>query len=202
MPSETMPDAKVVAVVLAAGYSRRFGAADKRCARLADGRGLLAASVVRAGEAFPLLRVVLREDDDPIALGLPGTTPVIFAPRAQRGLGASLGDAIAALGRDDALANVEVAAILLGDMPDLRLGTLHALQRLATRSRIVRPCYVGRPGHPVLFGRDFWPELEALDGDEGARDVIRHHRDRYHEIAVEDSGVCRDIDTPADLTRP
>ncbi|WP_240618426.1 nucleotidyltransferase family protein [Halomonas heilongjiangensis] len=188
-----------MAVVLAAGSSRRFGAADKRCAILPGGRRLLAAAVARAQEAFPLLRVVLREDDDPAALGLAVSTPILRAPRAGRGLGASLGDAIAALGRDDALANVGAAAILLGDMPYIRLETLHALQRQATRSGIVRPRYADRPGHPVLFGRDFWPELETLDGDDGAREVIRRHRDRYREIAVEDPGVCRDIDTPGDL---
>ncbi|MCH4565333.1 nucleotidyltransferase family protein [Halomonas sp. EGI 63088] len=184
---------------MAAGHSRRYGAADKRIARLPDGRRLLAATVTRAQEAFPLLRVVLREEDDPAALGLPRETPIIRAPRAERGLGASLADAIAAIAGDDALADTEAAAILLGDMPDIRLDTLQALQRLATRSGIVRPCHAGRPGHPVLFGRDFWPELAALDGDDGARDVIRRHRDGYREIAVEDPGVCRDIDVPAEL---
>lgn len=208
MRSESAPPSteRLVAVVLAAGYSRRFGTADKRRARLPDGRPLLAATLARVGEAFPLLRVVLREDDDPVALGLPATLsstpPIIRAPRAERGLGASLGDAIAAIGRDDALADVEAAAILLGDMPDIRLETLQTLQRLATRSAIVRPCHRGQPGHPVFFGRDFWPELEALDGDDGAREVIRRHRDRYREISVEDPGVCRDIDTPGDLLPP
>ncbi|MDI5983685.1 NTP transferase domain-containing protein [Halomonas sp. M4R5S39] len=134
-----------MAVVLAAGYSRRFGAADKRIARLPDGRRLLAAAVARATEAFPRLRVVLREEDDPVALGLPVSTPILRATRAGRGLGASLGEAIAALGRDGSLANVGAAAILLGDMPDIRLETLHALQRQATRSGIVRPCYILPP---------------------------------------------------------
>ncbi|WP_258364256.1 nucleotidyltransferase family protein [Halomonas sp. LBP4] len=190
-----------MAVVLAAGYSRRFGAADKRIARLPDGRRLLADTVTRAQEAFPLLRVVLREEDDPAALGLPRETPLLRAPRAERGLGASLADAIAAIAGDDALADTGAAAILLGDMPDIAVTPLATLSSQADRSRILRPSYAGHPGHPVFFGRDFWPELAALNGDDGARDVIRRHRDRYREIAVEDPGVCRDIDTPAELAR-
>lgn len=201
MRSESAPPSseRLVAVVLAAGYSRRFGTADKRLARLPDGRPLLAATLARVGEAFPLRRVVLRAEDEPMALGLPASTSVIRVTRARHGLGASLGEAIAALDRDAALADVEAAAILLGDMPDIRPETLHALQRHAARTAIVRPCHAGRPGHPVLFGRDFWPELAALDGDDGAREVIRRHRDRYRKIAVADPGVCRDIDTPGDL---
>lgn len=204
MPSELLEapsSPPIVALMLAAGRSRRYGATDKRVARLPDGRGLLAASVSRAQEAFPLLRVVLREEDDPLALGLPASISVIRATRAAFGLGASLGEAIVAIGRDTALADVTAAAILLGDMPATSVETLETLRRQADHTTILRPCHAGSPGHPVLFGRDFWPELETLDGDIGAREVIRQHRDRYREICVEDLGVCRDIDTPADLAR-
>ncbi|MGR4068952.1 nucleotidyltransferase family protein [Billgrantia sp. C5P2] len=190
----------VVAIVLAAGFSRRFGAADKRLAPLPDGRPCLAASVERAGEAFSLLRVVLRQGEEPVALALSRETPVINVRHAQRGLGTSIGEAITALDRADALTNVEAVAILLGDMPSIRLETLHTLQRHATRSSILRPSYRGQPGHPVLFGRDFWPELAALDGDSGANGVIQRHIERYRVMPVDDAGVCRDVDTREDLS--
>ncbi|MFQ3787047.1 NTP transferase domain-containing protein [Halomonas sp. A29] len=190
----------VVAVVLAAGYSRRFGKQDKRVAQLPDGRGLLATTVSRVGEAFPVLRVVLREEDDPIALGLLSTTPIIGVTRAGYGLGASLGEAIAALGRDPALTSIEAAAILLGDMPHIRLETLLFLQGKAGRSRIVRPCHRGQPGHPVLFGREYWPSLESLDGDDGAKQILREHQAQLSILNVEDPGVCQDIDSKQDLT--
>nr|WP_163504030.1 nucleotidyltransferase family protein [Halomonas socia] len=188
-----------VAIIMAAGYSRRFGAQDKRCAQLTGEQTLLTATLARAQQAFALLRVVLREDDDPHALGLPATTPIIRAPRAERGLGASIGDAMAAVSRDPSLANVAAAVILLGDMPAISPATLRRLQGHADASTILRPCHAGQPGHPVIFGRSFWPELERLDGDAGGQAIIRRHRDRYREIAVEDGGVCRDIDTPGAL---
>jgi len=50
----------VIALVLAAGSSTRFGS-DKRRATLADGRSLLAHSVARARAVFDEVRVVLRE---------------------------------------------------------------------------------------------------------------------------------------------
>nr|WP_232230340.1 nucleotidyltransferase family protein [Halomonas sp. 1513] len=188
-----------VAIIMAAGYSRRFGLQDKRSAPSTGEQTLLAATLARAQQAFALLRVVLREDDDPHALGLAATTPIIRASRAERGLGASIGDGIAVLGRDSELADVAAAAVLLGDMPAISPATLRRLQDHADAATILRPSHAGRPGHPVLFGRELWPELASLDGDQGAREVIRRHRDRYREIAVEDGGVCRDIDTPAEL---
>lgn len=200
---------KSVAVIMAAGASRRFGAADKRLASLPDGRRLLAATVASVAEVFPALRVVLREGDDPNALGLAPDTPIIRAPHASEGLGASIGDAFAVLARDAELADVQVAAILLGDMPALRPATLDALQRESGRELILRPVQAGRPGHPVLFGRAFWPELAALGDseggeegrDEGARSVIRAHRHHYVELLVDDPGIHLDIDQVTDVAR-
>ncbi|WP_245184427.1 nucleotidyltransferase family protein [Halomonas salinarum] len=221
----TNPASTSIALIMAAGASRRFGVDDKRLATLPDGRRLLAATVALVATAFPALRVVLREDDDPLALGLSSDTPVIRAAHASAGLAASISDAFHALQADDDLIDVQAAAILLGDMPALRPETLEALQRRITSQCIVRPVQAGRPGHPVLFGRAFWPELAALGGekggegngqegfeeereeqgenrkDEGARSVIRANREHAIELAVDDPGIHLDIDHSSDLRR-
>ncbi|MFG6177686.1 NTP transferase domain-containing protein [Halomonas sp. THAF12] len=194
---EASPDA--LAVIMAAGASRRFGAADKRLARLPSGQTLLAATVARAAGAFAHLRVVIRDEDDPVALGLAPDTPLIRAPHAGDGLGASLADAFAVLAKDDALADLEAAAVLLGDMPALADETLKRLLDHAARERIVRPRHAGRPGHPVLFGRAYWSELASLGGDEGARRVIARHRGHCLELAMGDPGIHLDIDIASDL---
>lgn len=190
---------RIVALVMAAGYSHRFGPADKRLAKLRDGSTLLAASVASAQQAFPLVRAVLREKDDPLGLRLSTATSVLRVTRAEHGLGSSIGEAVTTLRHEAGLAHLEAVAILLGDMPDIRQETLDELTTICTKSTIIRPVYAGLPGHPVLFGRDFWPELEALNGDEGARWVIQQNRDHLVQIAIQDSGVCRDIDTLKDL---
>ncbi|GGX80806.1 hypothetical protein GCM10007160_05010 [Litchfieldella qijiaojingensis] len=184
---------------MAAGRSQRFGDADKRLAVLPDGRTLLAATMERAAEVFPLVRVVLREDDDRQALGVPEKGQVIRAPHGGAGLGASLADAFVALARDTHLANCEAAAIVLADMPFIQVATLRTLLCDADPSRIVRPRHGGRPGHPVLFGRDFWLELTKLDGDEGGRAIIRQHMAQCREIDVDDPGIHADIDLPEDI---
>nr|WP_300309085.1 nucleotidyltransferase family protein [Halomonas sp.] len=194
-----------IAIVLAAGFSRRFGTQDKRISLLVNGQPLLAVSVARACEAFEQVFVVLREEDDPTVLGLPDNVAVLRAPRALLGLGASLGDAIAAIRRDPSMAKVSAAAILLGDMPDIASSTLRALCRQSASDRIIRPVFLSShsmsPGHPVLFGRDFFNELERLDGNEGGKEIIQRHRNAYRQVHVADPGVCRDIDTPEALER-
>lgn len=194
-----MPCKRVVAVIMAAGSSRRFGEQDKRRALLAGGETLLNASFARATEAFTHCRVVLRDTETPAHLGLAEHASVIGVAHADRGLGTSLAEAFATLAGDPSLADVQAAAILLGDMPAIRADTLRRVQHMADTAHIIRPRHAGRPGHPVLFGRDFWPALTHLDGDSGARRLIHQHSERCRTIDVDDPGILLDVDTPSDL---
>lgn len=186
----------VVALIMAAGYSRRYGAADKRQERLADGRTLLATTVARTEQAFTQVRVAIREEDDAFQLGLTKSTPLIRLRQAHLGLGASLAEAVAALDCDPLLQEAKAVAVLLGDMPRLQPETLRALQQCITHDTLWRPCYHGQPGHPVLFGRDFWTALTRISGEAGAQSLLRQHVSHYRTYDVEDAGVVLDIDTP------
>lgn len=186
----------VVALVMAAGYSRRYGEADKRQERLTDGRTLLATTVARTEQVFTQVRVAIREEDNAFQLGLADSTPLIRLRQAHLGLGASLAAAVAALGGDRLLNDSKAVAVLLGDMPRIQSATLRALQQQATFNTIWRPRYGGQPGHPVLFGRAFWPELEHLRGETGAKSLIQRHSSHYHTYDINDAGILLDIDTP------
>ena len=50
-------------------------------------------------------------------------------------------------------------------------------------------------GHPVLFGRSLFAELGALEGDTGAREIVRRH---WASAARVEGGPVRDVDTEAD----
>ncbi len=184
----------VVALVLAAGRGTRFGA-DKRRAALADGRSLLAHSAERAGAVFNDVRVVLRAGEQGGDFGLPGGYRVIVSPDAAAGMGHSLAAGVRSLVDSQA----QAVAIVLGDMPWIELATLRRLAEASSASNIVLPRHAGQQGHPVIFGRDFWPALGLLAGDEGARAVVQAQRDCCVVVEVEDAGVLLDVDTPQGL---
>lgn len=183
------------ALVLAAGQGRRFGS-DKRLARLPSGQTLLAATLGRVLEVFDEVSVVLRVGDDPQALGIDPRVRVVRAENAGGGMGSSLAAGIAAVTDSTA----DAVAVLLGDMPWVAAATLRHLSANARPGQIVVPVYQGQRGHPVLFGRVFWPALMAVGGDQGGRQVILDHPDRCIRMAVVDDGVLRDIDRPEDLS--
>lgn len=190
-----MPSDTVAALVLAAGRARRFGC-DKRLAHLPQRGPLLAATLATLRPHFGEIRVVVGIEDDPVHLGIARDIGTIVAETAEQGMGASLAAGIRML-RDETQA--AAVAVMLGDMPWLSEATFALLCSRASDRAIVRPFYRGQGGHPVLFGRCFWGALEQLTGDEGARSVVRRHRDVCIEIEVQDPGVVQDVDQPLDL---
>ena len=189
------PVSSVAALMLAAGYSRRFGG-DKRRLVLDDGRSLLAASLALPCSMLEEVWLVLRPDESITELGLPASIKLVQHPLTAQGMGHSL-----AAGAECLLAesNADAVAIFLADMPSIHRDSLETLIAHSSANTIVLPSYQGKRGHPVLFGRDFWPQLAMLAGDAGAKVVLQHNAEALHIVELNDPGVLQDIDTPADL---
>lgn len=194
---QTVPDQG--ALVLAGGFGKRFGG-DKRRWRLADGRTLLETTLDCYRGLFEPLIVVLRPEDKHWSAELAGCERV-FAAEARLGMGHSLAAGAAALdGFAKQCGASKAVFVALGDMPWVKKATLQALrQAMPSTEAIVRPTHLGRPGHPVGFGCAYFPELRGLTGDLGAKGLLSRHADKLLSLAVNDPGVLRDLDRPADL---
>lgn len=70
-----------------------------------------------------------------------------------------------------------------------------------SKKLIVVPRHGDRRGHPVIFSRSLFPELLAAPIEEGAKVVVRRHREETLEIETDDPGVLVDIDTPEEYQR-
>jgi molybdenum cofactor cytidylyltransferase len=97
----------------------------------------------------------------------------------------------------------EAAAFLLGDQPGVDpivIDTLIAAWR-ESNAPIVAPQYSRGIGNPVLFDRSVFPELLAIEGDQGAKPIVRDYQRRGLLAAV---AVPRpapsDVDTEADYS--
>lgn len=189
------------ALIVAAGFSRRFGS-DKRRYAIADGDPLLIATLKVYSAVFPTVAVVIRVDDGALARDLVGDfdhrPPVIVATsQAHRGMGCSLADGVRAVSSWD------YVFVALGDMPFVREDTLRKLrQRMSDGRRqgetlIVRPRCAGNSGHPVGFSCEYFSELMSLEGDEGARMVLERHASEVRDVETADRGVLTDLDQPS-----
>ena len=181
-------------IVLAAGHARRFGS-DKRMALMADGQSVLAATLARvcASGLDVLLCLGAGEQALQEKLALDNVNCTL-CPNSSQGMGATLSDAMAQV--PGSWSGVLVA---LGDMPWIETRTYLEVAEQLQACNICRPECDGRPGHPVGFGRRFFPELSALSGDQGGRDLLERYSADVRVVAVADPGVLMDIDHPDDI---
>ncbi|MDX6676750.1 MAG: hypothetical protein QOE31_802 [Solirubrobacteraceae bacterium] len=182
--------------MLAAGGASRFGSA-KQLAEL-DGVPLLE-HAIRAVEAVPAIaRIVVvlgaRADEIRAAVDF-GDAEVVVCEDWDSGQAASLRCGVAAVAGD-----AEAVILTLGDMPRVtpqviaRFAELAAEHGAQTRARGV---FDGAPGHPVALGSAYFDDVMALQGDVGARDVLKRIGAHPIEVGHLCSGI--DIDTPEAL---
>lgn len=196
----TPPDrpVRVAGVILAAGASSRLG----RPKQLLDFGGQpLIRRVVRIALESRLdsVTVVLGAATDQIEPFLfDMDVAVVINPDFESGQASSMRAGLSSLSED-----VEAVIFLLGDQPTMTAENVDAVitSFQGSGAEIVQARYAGGvSGHPVLFSRTLVPDLTSITGDEGARGVIRTHRDNVRYVDF-DHEPPPDIDTSEDYTR-
>jgi CTP:molybdopterin cytidylyltransferase MocA len=161
---------RVAGVVLAAGAGRRAGG-PKALRRDADGMPWLhrAVAALREGGCDPVL-IVLGAGAARAETLVPADATAVTAVDWERGLSASLRAGLAAAPSD-----ATAVVVTLVDLPGLPAAAVERLLAAPlTPATLRRASYDGRPGHPVVIGRDHWVAASAAaDGDRGAGRYLR-----------------------------
>lgn len=178
----------IAGLILAAGEGTRFGSEPKLLAEL-DGRPLLEHAIA-AQSAVPELErivVVLGAHADRIRerVDFMRAEPVVCDAWSE-GQSASLRFGAAQL------IDAEKVIVTLGDEPRV---SPQVIARFVGEAPGTRATYGGRPGHPVVLGREQLAALGSVAGDQGARELLRDG----HRIECGALGSGRDVDTPEDL---
>ncbi|HEU5037263.1 MAG TPA: nucleotidyltransferase family protein [Nocardioides sp.] len=181
-------------LLLAAGAGSRMGR-PKALVRGEDGEPWLVRSVRALTDGgCTQVTVVLgasAEEALPLLEGT-GATAVVAADWAD-GMSASLRAGLAAVEATDA----DAVVVGLVDLPDVGADVVRRLlDPPPGPATLRRAAYAGRPGHPVVLGRDHWAGIGAeTDGDRGARGYLATREVEVVECGDLASG--RDRDHPA-----
>lgn len=186
----------ITGILLAAGRGQRFdptGRHNKLLQTLPDGELVVAASARHLLAVLPRVLAVVRPGEAQVAAVLQSLgCEVRVCPGADTGMAASLRFAI------ECSQGASGWLIALGDMPHVQPATMAALvQAIGQGADIAAPMFEGRRGNPVAFSAFHLARLLALEGDHGARAILKNYS--VNEVIVSDNGILRDIDTPADL---
>lgn len=191
-PTDPMNPPPVV-IVLAAGRGSRFeGPGHKLSQPFTDASVLetTLGNVVASG--LPLVLVTTDALLD-VAVRRVARADIVHLPaaEAQRGMARSIVAGVSARGYASGW------LVMPADMPMVKPATLRAVAEALPGHACVVPYCEGRRGHPVGFASELFPDLMALEGDEGARRLLRRYPS--HALEVADPGILVDIDTASDL---
>jgi CTP:molybdopterin cytidylyltransferase MocA len=193
------PGGRILGILLAAGAGRRAGG-PKALRVDADGTSWLVRSIVvlRDGGCDAVIVVLGCEAGrarDVMAGSALATDPAITlidAPDWQQGMGSSLRSGLLAA----QAASWRAVLVHLVDLPDVPAEVVRRLIRQSPpdTASLARVTYRGRPGHPVLIGRDHLESIMAnLTGDSGAKGYLAYRG--AHSVECGDLASGQDHDT-------
>jgi molybdenum cofactor cytidylyltransferase len=191
---------RIAALVLAAGQSRRMGTLNKLLIEI-DGVPMVRRVVetLTRSKAQPVL-VVTGHQHERVEAAVQGlSVAVLHNPDYAQGLSTSLRRGLAELGD-----RADGAVVALGDMPRVsavEIDRLIAAFNPLEGRGIVVPTRNGKRGNPVLWAKQFFPEMLQVAGDVGARHLIGAYPEMVAEVEMEGDAVLTDIDTPQALAK-
>lgn len=198
--SETPP--RIAAIVLAAGSSSRTAPAHKLLAPDATGLPMIARTLraVTASRAGPVTVVLGHRAEEIRQAALSGVRTgrridFVTARDYMTGLSCTLATGIQAVSTQQDVAG---AVICLGDMPLIGAELIDQLITafMAHPERPgAMPVHEGRRGNPILWSRSLFPALLTLNGDQGARSLLRQYESTMLRIPAGPE-ITQDFDTP------
>jgi molybdenum cofactor cytidylyltransferase len=191
---------EVVAVILAAGESRRMGAPKMV---LPWGQRTVIGQVVSVIQEAGLHEIimVIGGAETAVRETLQGEA-VQVVPNERYATGEMLSSVQTGLAAAMS-GTAQAALIVLGDQPQIQVEVVRQLLRRwqETRSAIVIPSYHMRRGHPWLLPRSLWQEVMELPAGQTLRDFLNVNRDRIDYQPVENDSILLDLDTPDEYER-
>ncbi len=190
---------KIGGILLAAGGSSRLGQ-PKQLLEF-EGQTLLrrAAEAIAGSVCDPLVVVVGSENEKTEGEIADLSLTTCLNPDWRSGMSSSI-----KVGLNELLLKepqIDAVIITLCDQPFVDADTIAHLVAIfkETRKSIVAAKYAGVVGVPALFSREMFEALSELQGDKGARDLIRDPSAAVETIEIEEAAI--DIDTRDDLER-
>ena len=189
---------RIAGILLAAGRSTRMGGRNKLLVPF-NGKPMVrhAAEALMASKLVQSV-IVIGHQAEEVDAALEG----MDAPRVpNRHFATGIASSVVA-GLEAVPGDVDGVVIALGDMPLINaqeIDRLIAAFNPTEHRSICVPVSAGRRGNPVLWGRQYFPALQALSGDQGARALFDQYKDEIVEVAIAGEGVLTDFDTPESL---
>tara|TARA_Y100000588_G_C14264160_1_gene929031 strand:+ start:2107 stop:3780 length:1674 start_codon:yes stop_codon:yes gene_type:complete len=186
------------ALLLGAGQSRRMGRKNKLLAPINNVPMIRHVAENILESKIDSLTIVTGYQSEKIHQALKGLS-IKFAYNAnyREGLSRSLNIGVRTLQKI-----ARAVIICLGDMPEIKASHINQLIDAydpSSSKEICVPKWNGRRGNPVLISHNFFHEITTVEGDTGAKSLIKEYAENVIEVEMKDDSILLDLDTPEEL---
>jgi molybdenum cofactor cytidylyltransferase len=186
-------------LIVAAGQSKRLGSPKQLL--MYEGKTLInrLIDIVKETVDFPMLLVLGAHAEKIKAQLTKPSIAILLNESWAEGMGNSISSGLQALLQKNPA--IDGVMILVCDQPFLKRHQILSLLALQEKSGMpMAACYyAGVMGTPALFHTCTFPELLALKGDRGAKNIINHNIQEVAKLQFEQGLV--DIDTEEDYKK-
>lgn len=187
----------MIAVILAAGLSKRFGG--KKLLEKINGKPMIL-HVAELVTSYGFEQKILVYSDEEVLKAVSdycmkdSVFHFLFNGRAAEGLSTSIKLAVENAEPDR---KGDGIMFFVGDQPFIDERTVRKLIGAFHQGNgsIIVPSYGANRGNPVIFSIKWFEQLKNLVGDVGGRIIMREHPEEVFEVTIEDSEIGKDIDT-------
>ena len=186
----------ISAILIAAGESKRMGAANKLLLEL-KGEPLVyrTASTLLASAADEVV-AVLGHKAEAVEAALRGKVRTVFNPNYSRGMTTSIQAGVLACSEQ-----TRAYLICLADLAFLQVADVNRIietWKAAQSNAIAAPIHGSKRGNPVVFSSDYREDILACQEMNGCKSVIKKHQDKLQLVAMDNDHCLRDMDHPED----
>lgn len=188
---------KVTLVILASGFSRRFG--KNKLLEDLEGKPLILHTIDNAMKSGISEVVVVVEPGNGEVLNL-----IPSGARTVENHGRSMGLSSAVrVGVGSVFPDSDAVLFMVGDQPFVTAVLINKIigKFKNDNCRIVSCRLEGVLKNPMLFSREYFDELSRIENDVGARQVALKHLDSVCAVDITDPVTLIDIDTEKDLEK-
>lgn len=186
--------AKVSAIVLAAGLSKRMGEENKLFLPILD-KAMIdwVVEAIDASHADEIILVGSESSLGQLQKWKSNRIQLVENKNYRSGMTSSIQVGVS-------VANEEGFMICLGDQPRIQTDTYDQLIEAFSENpdSIILPFHEGQKGNPVIFPSSFREEVLNHQEPEGCKEIVQKNADLIVKVEVNDTGVLLDVDTRED----
>jgi len=182
---------KISALVLAAGQSTRMGSTNKLLVKLNQKTLLQHVLSNLQQSSIDEIIVVTGFESNKVESSIASfDVKCVENTQFAQGLSSSI-----KVGMENLSKTTEGVLVCHGDMPLVDVQSINAIiNAFIKNQKIIIPTYLNQKGNPLLWPKSNFESLKQLNGDSGARQILKQHKNNVLQLEVNNISILFDID--------